>query len=55
MLLSIFVSDMDSGTECTFRKFVDDTELCGAVDRLREGMPSRGTSTDLKGGPVRTS
>ena len=33
-LFNIFVSDMDSGIECTLSKFTNDTELCGAVDML---------------------
>ena len=53
VLFNIFVGDMDSGIECTLNKFANNTKLCDAVDTL-EGrhMPSRGTWTGLRGGPM---
>jgi len=32
ILFDIFISDTDSGVDCTLNKFGDDTKLWGAVD-----------------------
>lgn len=37
------VGDMDSGTECTLSRFVDNIKFCGAVNVLEGKMPSNKT------------
>ena len=52
VLFSIFVGDMDSGTECTLSKFANNTKLCGVVDTLEGRGASRRTLTGLGGAPL---
>lgn len=33
-LFNVFVGGMDSGMECTLSKFVNNTRLCGVVNKL---------------------
>lgn len=54
-LFNILVSDKDSGIERTLGKFAGDTKVSGTVIVLEEGIPSRGTLTGMRGGPVQTS
>lgn len=37
ILLSVFISNVDSAIECILRKFANDTDLSDAVDTLEEG------------------
>jgi len=48
ILCNIFTSNMDNGIKSTVSKFPCNTKLTGAVDKIEEGMPSRGTWTSLR-------
>ena len=50
VLFNIFINDTDDGIECTLNKFVDDAKLVW-LTQWKEGMPFRGSSRDLEGGP----
>jgi len=48
VLFNIFINDTDSEIECTLTNFTDDTKLT----HQKDGMPSRGTWTSSRSGPV---
>ena len=52
-LFSVFINYINSGIVCILSKFAGDTKLSGVSStRWREGMPSRGTLTGWRGGPM---
>ena len=54
VLFTIFVSDMDSGIECTLSKSADGSKLCSAVDML-EGMDDIQRDWDRMERPMKIS
>lgn len=50
ILLNIFISGLDSGTECTLGKFADSAELGERLVHQRSVLPFRETSADRKNG-----
>jgi len=53
VLSNSFISDLDRGIMCNLSKFAGDTKLRVVWSMcLRDGMPSRGSWTSLRRGPV---
>lgn len=54
VLFNILIHEMSSGVECILNKLINETKLCGAVNRLEGRDASRGDLDRLER-PVRTS
>lgn len=48
MLFNIFINEVESGIECTFNKFADDSKLTGAADTVGERNAVQRTFTSLR-------
>lgn len=54
-LFNIFVSDMDGRLSALSARLLMTLSCVARSTRWREGMPSRGTCTGLRAGPMQTS
>ena len=55
VLLNIFVSDLESGTEYTLSKFVNDSKFSSAAENRRNGCHPKERGLNCKGDPHKPS
>jgi len=52
ILFTIFINDIGSGIECTLSSFANDTKRSCVIDMPEGQVPTRGTWTSSRSGPV---